>query len=407
MIQINLEDFVKKTIFSLSVFLICGFSFGQTISSLSPSTGLTAGGTTVVISCNAAATAASNVFFGGAQGTVIGNTSSSVSVTSPAGTGTVPCYLFVAGKGNSNSLPFTYVNPTPTSTPTYTPTSTTTNTGTPTQTGTFTNTPTNTATLTTTATPTNTPTYTTTNTATSTRTNTPTFTPSYTATTSWNGAARYSAQGTQIALQQQSLGGTWTPSQTFTPSYTQTPTYTPSNTFTQTPSPTGTFATATVTNTYTFTPTYTFTTTQTPTSTPGLTSTPTPNTFNVGCNPVTVVTNLAALESGTAVTMMFPYGTKMGFCVYTGGNIQSQQATATPVWAEYSLDYAGKNSGAVNSILGSGKEAFSSSGVACFYSNATTWSVSNSWGIVLNSTVNLATITPTALPMTIIGVQCP
>lgn len=218
---------MKKIIVGLMLFLTSSFALGQTISSLSPNTGLTTGGTTVIISCSASATVATAVYFGGAQGTILGNSTTAVTVTSPAGSGVVPCYLYVPALGNSNSLPYTYIAPTPTNTVTKTATNTPTATFTPTLTGTFTNTPTNTATFTTTNTVTNTATNTTTNTVTNTITATATKTPTSTPTISYNGNSRYSAQATQIALEaglsQNYPSFTPTPTGTLTPTVTPTP----------------------------------------------------------------------------------------------------------------------------------------------------------------------------------------
>lgn len=208
---------------ALPLLLVFGFltnhanAQSPSISSISPTSGLTTGSTSVTIT----GTNLQNViyvYFGGAYGTVNGAGSTAVTVTSPAGTGSVPLYVS-DGVNNSNSKPFLFVAPTPTNTATNTATATATNTPTPTLTGTPTNTATKTATFTATATTTNTATNTTTATATATPTLTLTATPSSTFTPSGQGVARANLQLTQIAL----AGGGSAPIPTLTP--TNTPSF--------------------------------------------------------------------------------------------------------------------------------------------------------------------------------------
>ena len=233
---------MKKFFAGLFVFMATSLALATpAITSLTPNTGLTSGGTTVVIAGTGLGSA-SACYFGGARGTIIGNIATAVTVVSPAhGAGVFPVYVQVSGN-NSNGLPFTYVAPTATNTPTSTCTNT----------------------------PTDTPTYTKTITPTDTRTNTPVFTP------------------------------TNTPSNTSTNTITQTftITQTPTKTCTNTPTNTGTLpATSTPTSTITDTPTVTLTYTVTSTNTITSTFTKTPTAVPTSTNtPIGILAHITNIE---------------------------------------------------------------------------------------------------------------
>ena len=77
-----------------------------TISSLAPSNGPAAGGTTVIIT-GTNLTGTTQVFFGSTPGTISTSTSTKVIVTAPPGTGTVNVTVTTSG-GTSNPLPYGY-----------------------------------------------------------------------------------------------------------------------------------------------------------------------------------------------------------------------------------------------------------------------------------------------------------
>jgi hypothetical protein len=77
-----------------------------TISSLAPSNGPAAGGTTVIIT-GTNLTGTTQVFFGSTPGTISTSTSTKVIVTAPPGTGTVNVTVTTPG-GTSNPLPYGY-----------------------------------------------------------------------------------------------------------------------------------------------------------------------------------------------------------------------------------------------------------------------------------------------------------
>ncbi|MGW7486386.1 IPT/TIG domain-containing protein [Streptomyces sp. NPDC054786] len=76
------------------------------ISSLSPTSGPTAGGNVVTINGTNLA-GATSVFFGVGAATILTNSATQITVSAPAGTGTVNVTVTTAG-GTSNALPYTY-----------------------------------------------------------------------------------------------------------------------------------------------------------------------------------------------------------------------------------------------------------------------------------------------------------
>lgn len=76
------------------------------ISSLSPSSGPTAGGNVVTIN-GTNLSGATSVLFGGSPATILTNTATQITVSAPAGTGTVNVTVSTAG-GTSNGLAYTY-----------------------------------------------------------------------------------------------------------------------------------------------------------------------------------------------------------------------------------------------------------------------------------------------------------
>lgn len=277
-------------------------------------------------------------------------------------------FLFSVGKTWAQNTATWTVTSTFTNTATWTPTSTYTKLPTRTFTPTATTTATNTATRTASNTPTNTPTPT----ASNTKTPTPTLTPQgyrpgpASENTLYNGLINpsgipYLSSGI-IMIQ---------------PTPTNSPTATPTGSFTPTPLPTAT-----------------------------------PQVVYVGCSSVTVVTNLSALQSGFVLVNCPNTGSRMGYTVYTAGNIQSQNATATPIWVVQpaALNGTAHYAGQING--GGISRAFDSGGVVVVpnlwsTTSSSSYDVCNSFGIEMQSAVNLATITPTALPMTVIAGMCP
>ncbi|MCZ1012380.1 IPT/TIG domain-containing protein [Streptomyces lydicus] len=77
------------------------------LSSLSPTSGPTAGGNVVTIN-GTNLSGASSVLFGGSPATVLTNTATQITVSAPAGVGTVSVTVTTAG-GTSNGLAYTYV----------------------------------------------------------------------------------------------------------------------------------------------------------------------------------------------------------------------------------------------------------------------------------------------------------
>jgi IPT/TIG domain len=75
--------------------------------SLSPTSGVEGGANTVTIT-GANLNGATSVTFGANAGTITGNNSGSITVTVPAGTGTVPITVVTPG-GSTNGLSYTYV----------------------------------------------------------------------------------------------------------------------------------------------------------------------------------------------------------------------------------------------------------------------------------------------------------
>ncbi|MFG2533252.1 beta strand repeat-containing protein [Streptomyces sp. NPDC048516] len=77
------------------------------ISSLSPTSGPTGGGNVVTIN-GTNLSGATSVLFGGSPATILTNTATQITVSAPAGTGTVNVTVSTAG-GTSNALAYTYV----------------------------------------------------------------------------------------------------------------------------------------------------------------------------------------------------------------------------------------------------------------------------------------------------------
>jgi IPT/TIG domain len=90
------------------------FTYGPQVTGLSPSTGPAAGGTTVTITGSGLSNA-SSVSFGGAVGSVISNTDTSITTVAPAGTGTVDVQVTTPNGVSpvSSSDRFTYSSPQP------------------------------------------------------------------------------------------------------------------------------------------------------------------------------------------------------------------------------------------------------------------------------------------------------
>ncbi len=231
----------------VSVASCLGTAPGPSVSTVSPSAGVTGGGTPVTIT-GANFVSGATVTIGGVAATGV-SVGSSTSITATTGAHAAILVDVVVENPDNQAFTavgvYTYTSGGPTATPTQTPTSTPTQTPTSTPTMTPTVPPTSTPTLT--PTPTRTPTWTPTMTPTVPPTSTPTLTPTPTRTP------------------------TWTP--TMTPTVPPTPTPTATPTLTPTPSVP---PTSTPTSTPTLTPTPTRTPTSTPTRTATMTPTPTP-----------------------------------------------------------------------------------------------------------------------------------
>ncbi|MEU8826471.1 IPT/TIG domain-containing protein, partial [Streptomyces sp. NPDC048636] len=76
------------------------------LTSLSPTSGPTAGGNTVTLN-GTNLTGATQVLFGATPATILTNTATQITVTAPAGTGTTNVTVTTPG-GTSNALPYTY-----------------------------------------------------------------------------------------------------------------------------------------------------------------------------------------------------------------------------------------------------------------------------------------------------------
>ena len=211
-----------------------------TVTDITPNTGLTAGGNNATITGTDFILYPVSVTIGGNTAPVSSLSGTSITVTVPAGTAGPANVIVSTASGSSNSVVYTYADPTPTNTATNTPTPTATNTNTATPTNTSTDTPTPTATET------FTPTATATETFTPTATATETFTPTATATETF----------TPTATATETFTPTATATETFTPTATATETFTPTATATETFTPTST-STSTATATNTATPTAT------------------------------------------------------------------------------------------------------------------------------------------------------
>jgi len=259
------------------------FTYERTprITGLNPSSGPEAGGTSVVISGSDLGDATS-VTFGTTAATTytVAADGTTITATSPGGTGAAQVRVTTRYGGPSNTAAFKYVppatatptttnTPVPTDTPTQTATPTTTNTAIPTDTPTRTGTPTQTDTPAPTPTgtilPTDTPARTNTPTATGTPTNTATPLPADTAT--GTPTATSTATATPPAIPADTATATVADTATNTPRPTRTPRPTATPLPAATPRPTST-ATSTPTATATATPTNTATATGAATAVP-------------------------------------------------------------------------------------------------------------------------------------------